>query len=213
MKVLFGISVAIVLIVGGVLMLTADTEPIMTDLELENQEIVETENEVYRNESYDFSFEVPVGLSVNEYTSEIVAIGQPTDGGFAAEAEVLVAQSGAEGGYENFNSFLFEVTRNMCAADGPTGTMYCENMVGENSFSTKNGLTGTEFYLSRIYENFVTGKRTEEEFGPFIAFTIQANTPESDFSALIIRPSVATESVNEELVRNVADTIQINASE
>src|SRR5690606_32807677 len=103
--------------------------------------------------------------------------------GFLAEAEVVVAQSGEEGGYENFNAYLFDTARNMCAADGPTGTMYCEAIVNEESFTTDTGLSGTRFYLTRIQENFTTGARIEDEFGPFIAFNLQANVPDSDFSA------------------------------
>ncbi len=173
------------------------------------------ERQVYESSTYGFSFEVPEGEDTYQYLPEFVAVGQSIEDGFNAEVEVVVAKSGEEGGYENFESFLFDSVRNMCAADGPSETIYCSELTEQESFESDSGLSGVHFYATRVHENFRTSERKEEKFGPFIAFNIQANTPDSKFSALIVRPAVSKSvmEIHTSLVEEIASSIKMNLVE
>lgn len=165
----------------------------------------------YRNAVYGFSFGVPQGQEVYEYIPEFVAVGQPIEGGFDADTEVVVAKSSDERNYRDFEEFLTESVRTMCAADGPNATQYCTQLTRQEPFESDSGLSGTRFYAVRIYENLATGEKREEQFGPFVAFNIQANTPDVIFSALIIRPAISKSAAEAalSLVAEIANTVYI----
>jgi hypothetical protein len=167
---------------------------------------------VYANSVYGFSFEIPEGYEYNKYTEEIISVGHKTEGGFDSSAEVQVSMSGGEGGYQSFDAFLFDSTKNMCAADGPRETIYCDRIIQEQPFETSLGLSGTVFYQNRVTKNLETGEEETDAFGPIFAFNIQANTPGSKFSALIVRaPSnLRPADVNSELIRQIAESIKID---
>lgn len=181
---------------------------------LRNSDRIQTntdERRVYTSQKYGFSFEIPPNYDVRKYTEEAVSLGHQSGDAFEAEAEVQIVNSGEEGGYESFNEFLFESMRTACAADSPNESVYCDKKIQTQPFTSSNGLSGEVFYLNRIHENLRTGSTTIDAFGPIFAFNIQANVPESNYSALVIRPpanSVAN-AVNSEFIRSIANTVQI----
>ncbi len=169
--------------------------------------------QTYTSDTYGFSFDIAAGYTYKEYTDEIIAIGNPVgQDGFDAVAEVNVVKSGGEGGYHSFNDFLFETSRNICAADGPGATIYCDKIMQRESYTTESGLESTRFYLNRVHENLDTGEKAESAFGPLFAFNIAANTPESKFSALVVRPpaNLTSGEIDAELVQNIADSVHVD---
>lgn len=169
----------------------------------------------YRNATYGYSFTYPTFVSIQEYTPEVVAIGNPTNGGFDAQAESAIVQSGNEGGYEDFNAFLFERGRTLCAADGPTESLNCTAIAERNEITTDTGLTATEIYFTLVRTNLETETETESRYGPVYAFNLGANVPDSDFAALLIYQPLASALVspNTPVVSDIANSVQIDRIE
>ncbi len=197
--------IAVIIVVGSYALHKADNTKVG----------MQDEGKVYTNETYGFSFEVPVGFEYNQYTDSISSVGHKTEAGFDSEADIGVIQSGGEGGYQSYDAFLFESTKNMCAADGPRETIFCNKIIEQQPFEVESGLSGTVFYQNRVTKNLETGEEEIDAFGPIFAFNIQANTPESKFSALIVRaPSnLPSGEVDSDLIRQIAQSIQIEKIE
>jgi membrane-bound inhibitor of C-type lysozyme len=167
----------------------------------------------YTSGKYGFSFDIAGGYTYKEYTDEIISIGTPVgEDGFDAVAEVHVVKSGGEGGYKSFDDFVFESSRNVCAADGPSATIYCDKVQSKEPYTSPNGLEGIAFYLNRVHEDLSTKEKAESAFGPLFSFNITANTPDSKFSALVVRPpaNLTAEEINSEMVRKIADSVRID---
>lgn len=141
----------------------------------------------YTNQMYGYSIVYADDLEVEEYTPEIVSIGTGNiAGGFDSVVDISVARSGGEGGYESFEEFAFERSRNFCAADGPSETIHCDTVESRTAFTSSTGVRGHELYLTLVHENFSTGASSTTRFGPVYAFDISDQVEGSAFSALLI---------------------------
>jgi hypothetical protein len=169
----------------------------------------------YRNDTYGYAFTFPNSVSIQEYTQQTVSVGTPTNGGFDAAADVSVVESGNEGGYENFEAFVFERGRTLCAADGPNESIDCTGIAERNEITTSTGLAAAELYFTLVRTNLQTGDSTESRFGPVYAFNIAPNVPNADFAALLVYQPLASalEQPDAALVRNIAESITIDRVE
>lgn len=210
---LLGIGLFAVVAIGFWLWLEPRDHAMEVAPESDNEAIQEMAT--YQSEEYGFSFTAPAMQDIHEYVPEVVAIGNATANGFETEAEFNVVLSEAEGGYASFEAFLFESTKNMCAADGPNETIYCTDIMNVEEFTTDSGLSGLKFYQHRVYENFTTGTKIEDRMGPIYAFDIKANVPDSDFATLIVRPSATLKEseVNNGLIDDLAHNLRIDRVE
>jgi hypothetical protein len=65
-----------------------------------------------------------------------------------------------------------------------------------------------------VHTNLKDGTQSVSSFGPVYAFNIQANTPDSKFSALFIYPPLSTyDKARPELVTGIASSLQIGKIE
>lgn len=172
------------------------------------------ERQLYQSERYGFGFEIPEGYEYFEYVPEVIAIGVPNVNGegFDSQVDVRLYTAGEDVGYERYEDFLFETLRNSCAADGPSETIYCEEVERHQPFTTSSDISGEVMYLSRTQENFSTGAMTQDGFGPHFVFNVSANVPNAQFAVLVVgAPAyLSADEVNSELVRQVAESVQID---
>lgn len=178
------------------------------------EEITEESPNTYLSDQYGFLFTV-ADKDIYEYTPEMIAIGHLIPDGFDADMEVNIMTSDAAADPMSYDEFVFEVTKNMCAADGPNETIYCDQIIDQQEFTNAQGLSGTVFFQRRIHENFATGERTEGRFGPIYTFDIGANVLTADHAAIFLRPSAVHEEgdIDEVLVRSVVDSLKIDRTE
>lgn len=165
----------------------------------------------YVSEEFGFSFTYPAHAALTVYTPASIALDANSLGGFnAADAEVVVLTSG-EDTYESYDAFVTDRLQSMCAADGPGGTVYCDDIRGEVAFTTNEGTAGTEAYLMRTEEDLATGKQDTERFGPVFAFDMSGNLGEVPYATLVVRPPLtdSAEQVNDTFVREIAQSIAV----
>lgn len=169
----------------------------------------------YESDAYGFSFSYPASLEAHPYTPEIIAVGTSTTNGFDTAVEVRILESAGEGGYENFAEFVFEHGRNLCAADGPTGSIECTRVIERVPFTTDTGVNGDAVSFELVARDFRAGSSATSTFGPVYAFNIAPNVPRSAFAALLVyQPLASVEAAAQPaLVRAVAASIRIDALE
>jgi hypothetical protein len=168
--------------------------------------------EEYREESrYGYSFLFPAEYDVLEFGFENISIGTRTEEGIDALAEVVVITAASTTDYTNFEDFVYGEARIACGTDTATEVVTCGDIEQVQPFSTGSGLSGTIFYISESRRTTATGATTEGGKGPFIAFNISASVPRYEYTALIVQPpfTLPLESVNSELLRQIADTVKL----
>lgn len=173
----------------------------------------EREAVTYVNDAYGFSFVVPDAYEIAEYAPESVSVGRAEDGTFRSAADVRVYQAGEGSGHDSFETFVVDTLRNMCAADGPGETIFCDQVESRDSFPAETGISGEVLYLHRVHEDLMTGAQEIGSFGPVIVYDFAANVPGAQFAMLAVSPpaDLASGDIDGQLVRSVAETVRIGA--
>ncbi len=163
------------LLVGSYLVLRGDSsEPVAAAL--------------YESSEYGYSFSYDSSLRLNDFTPEYQAIEDPVTEEPNELVQIAVEHASIMDEAESFDEYAMERAKAYCAADGPTGSLYCTRVTRHEPFTTNTGIVGVVFYLEMVHEVFGEG-RTTREAGPFYAFNISLDTPGSGHSALIVRPA------------------------
>jgi hypothetical protein len=198
----------ILLSIGGYV---AYTHSLRTDTASSNA--TTTQSVSYASPRYGFTFDVPEGYSHKEYAPESVSVGTPQGSdGFDSIADVRVYTAGEVTGYASYDGFVTETLKNMCAADGPQETIYCDAVEETQPFASASGLTGEALYLRRIHENLATKASTTDTFGPIFVFNIGANVPSQQFAVLAVEPpaNLPEDAVDMARVRAIAQSMKID---
>ena len=140
----------------------------------------------YENETYGYSFSYPRDYTVKEYTGEYVSVGIEEGESFTSVADISLHESVEEGVYANFDAFLLERGRTLCAADGPDQSISCTEVTKSTPFTSSAGVGGYEVYFTLEESTYSTGEVKTSTFGPVYAFDASAKTPDAEFSALLI---------------------------
>lgn len=187
-----------------------EAEERMPEADTEQQ----TGAEMYRNETYNYSFTYPTGWGVQEYTPEAIAIGSTTTQGFDSVAEVAVIKS-SDGEHQNYDAFFLEKAKILCAADSPTETINCGEITATSSYTADTGLAGEEFYLELLRTDLQTNETATSTFGPLYAFDIGPNATTSEFAALLVYQPLASylQEPQSSLVREIAGSVQTDLTE
>ncbi len=145
---------------------------------------------IYVSQQYGYGFTYPGTFQVLEYSPAYVAIGTTTRDAFNAIAniDVVTAELSSK---ESFEDFVHRSAMNMCAADGPHGSIRCVGVVRSSGILTRGGLQGELFSLKQINESLPSHATTTVERGPFFAFNISPNVPDKKFAALIVHVPIA----------------------
>lgn len=188
------IGACIVLLIGGFYVIST-TDPTETPVE-------QTEtNNIYTNSVHGYSLQYPSGTTVTETSSESVTFGN--------EVEASIVNVEGEAG-QTWQEAATAYLTNMCAADGPTGSFSCTEVLQSNTVTTQSGLEGIVVDLNGELQNFETGEKTVEGRGPFYAFPLANSATGSKL--LVVHPPLSqeTEDSATEMVRNIALTAQKN---
>lgn len=169
--------------------------------------------QIYQSDEYGFSFAIPKNMKVKEYAPESLAIGTSVgEESFDAVVNVRIYKAAREVGYSEYEQYVFESLKNTCAADGPTGTIYCDRVENRSDFTTSSGLSGEELYLHRVHEDFSNQTTDESASGPFYVFNMAANVPSAQFVILTIEPPVnqAVSDTTKARVESVANSLTLS---
>ena len=163
----------------------------------------------YQNDTYGYSFSYPSNKDFKEYSDLMQVIGTLEGDRMQADVEISVYESDPSIDIL-FENFIKRALLTSCAADGPTGSIECTEILSENTFTTQNGLQGTSYSLNWREENFETEETTTERKGPFIVFPLLPERS-SRFTALVIRPGfdVGAADVDTDLIEDIANSLQI----
>jgi hypothetical protein len=180
---------------------------------VENREPSDVVAQRYISDFYGFSFDYPTRYHIREYLPERISIGQIVQDGFIDDALVSI-EAGGEEGYGSYDEYLFDRTRQYCAADSPVVTISCDQIEQRQPFTTNSGLTGDAFYLRRVEQSIQTGQSTTTSYGPLFAFNITPNT-QHPYAALIIHPPLASTAADTvaPFIQIIAETVTIQRVE
>jgi hypothetical protein len=139
----------------------------------------------YANGTYGYSLSYPATLDVQEYLPEDVVFGHIDGDMVEGVAEARVVTVEGEPG-KSFAEAAADQFKNLCAADGPTGSLSCVGLKSADPFTTDSGVSGWRIVLIGEMTRFGTGTTTTTVFdkGPFYAFV--ATTSASATSAVVI---------------------------
>lgn len=165
----------------------------------------------YRNVAYGFSFSYPENLRVNEYSSQTLSVGTPTEDGFLSSAEVSIILGTETERFETFSAFAASKAKVFCSAEGPNSTSYCTEIKKRESFTTNAGASGERMNLVRKERMLDSAEETESLFGPVLVFNISGMVREAEFAGLFIYPPSGRE-ISAELLQDIAASIELGKS-
>ncbi|MCR4280142.1 MAG: hypothetical protein NUV82_01805 [Candidatus Komeilibacteria bacterium] len=164
----------------------------------------------YTNEVYNYTFTYPTDRTIEEYSADMVVVGLPQEDSVQSEAEVRVLTSFSDQEYGDFQSFVTQSLSNLCAADGPTGSIECEGIDSREDFSSDNLVNGEKIYLTQITRDFASDETSEDVQGPFYVFNISQRS-DSDYAILVLHAPLTQTEINENLISTMAKSLQYTA--
>lgn len=171
----------------------------------------EPTTKTYGNPAYGISLTYPAEYAIREYGPEMATIGTLSGETLLGVLEIEIARSGNEPGEDDYDMFVANTLRNSCAADGPSGSYSCTDVISRDPVKTPSGLTADEIYLKSEYQNVETDELVTDERGPFTVFNLGATAGGSGFTVLILRAptAVPVSEIDEQLIRTVRDSVQL----
>lgn len=166
----------------------------------------------FTSETYGFTFLYPRVYAVKAYTPKIIEVGAPMgEEAFDSVAGVAVVTD-ADYEAESFDAMVRTYILNLCAADGPTGSVTCDAVSSEAPYVSAAGLSGTEYMLDKVTHSFKSGTSSHEAFGPIFAFNISANVREGRFAALVVHPprAISPAASSTAVTRMIASSLRID---
>jgi len=124
----------------------------------------------YKDEKFAFRTSYPSNVTPRvSYSSVTWDLERDGRISFWAEKDSSETQS------MSFKDFAIHLARNLCAADGPMGSIYCTDPIDLAEFTNQQDIWGYKFYITQIEQsncNKVTGGCDEEisKKGPIVVF-------------------------------------------
>ncbi|MDP1624930.1 MAG: hypothetical protein Q8L64_04130 [bacterium] len=194
-------AVALVLVIIGV----AGFMSVRPDTDVPDQASADPGR--YENATYGYSFAYPEGHEARAYTPDYVAVGRTTGGSFDSSADVTIVRGD-----------IIESMLAMCAADGPNESMSCTSIRRQDPVETSTGFSGVRYFLNEAVTDTSTGITSVREKGPFFAFDISPNVPESARGYLVIHAPIAsgasgTSQLDQNLISGIVDSLRVSRVE
>ncbi len=145
--------------------------------ELKNQ--IETADwQTYRNEKFEFEFQYPKNYFLKQVTYSFLLLRE----GDAEETDWLFEVSIDTEWPDEMTFEELATNRGLlrCAADGPDGSVYCNEIVRRETFMNDSGVMGYKLYLNEINERYTQSgtKVSERTRGPVFVLDISEQVPE-----------------------------------
>jgi hypothetical protein len=109
----------------------------------------------------------------------------------------LAAETGRN--QELFRGYARAEAKNWCAADGPDGSVYCQDFKSEKPFTSRSGLDCLELYPVSTREDFASKTITKGMVGPVLA----AYLPQKNLPVLLMMSPVQGQLAPPALVREM----------
>ncbi len=104
---------------------------------------------------------------------------------------------------ELFRRYARHEAKNWCAADGPDGSVYCQEFQSEKPFVSRNGLDCLEFYPVSTREDFASKTKERGVVGPVLA----AYLPQKDLPVLLMMSPVQGQMAPPALVQEMREIL------
>jgi hypothetical protein len=171
-----------------------------------NQELLGYENRVHG-----FTLEYPNSLTIKENGSNFISIGSINRNIFRSEANVRILESTNESEYANFDAFILDTMRQLCFAETPTETMFCDNVISRESIKNVNDLNGEIITINFVREQRETGEKKSARWGSHYIFNMNPLEKNNEFKALIIEApfGISERHIDQKLLLSIAESLSI----
>ena len=165
----------------------------------------------YTNKTYNFAFNYPSTYHLKTFgdgyfdllnNSKIVLRASIEDAAF----KIFIKENNPTA--DIFHSFARQRCKIVCAADGPDGSTYCDEIESEREYISANGLRFLEFYLVMTRENYSDKTKKKSRVGPVYVVNLSMG---NRHLALIIYPgygALASESAKS-LAQGVIESVRL----
>lgn len=166
---------------------------------------------LYTNQTYNFSLQIPKDYLTEEYTDDIVAVGNKVDDVFnrVAEGRVLKSLPSDVTVDLSFEEFVAEKVRFLCGGESDSGLTSCTDIVDQQEFITASGIRGMTFYLTEVSHDILSTEVLQTVAkGPFYAVQLPSATEEGQLSSFVIHPPLALspDEVQSDLIKQLAES-------
>ncbi len=104
---------------------------------------------------------------------------------------------------ELFHRYARQEAKGWCSADGPDGSVYCQDFQSEKPFTSRSGLNCLELYPVSTREDFAQKTKEQGVVGPFFAVYL----PEKDLPVLLMIAPVQGQLASPGLVQEMREII------
>ncbi len=162
----------------------------------------------YENTVHGYSLSYPSTMDVREYGDENAVIGTIRPESVEGVAEARIVNVLSEPG-QTLQDAVAQQLQNLCAADGPTASFSCIDMLSVEPFTTEYGEQGFVLLLKGELKNLETGSVSEIPMGPYYILTLSTSATMS--KVLDIQPPLnknASEA-DRDTVRAIAESVRL----
>lgn len=142
----------------------------------------------YQNDTYGYTVTYPDTLEAKEYIPENVVLGVVDGEAIHAVVELRVFTVEGEQG-ETFIERASRELMNLCAADGPRGSLSCVGVASQEVFEAESGFSGTKLYLTAELQDFAASSTETFLKGPYYVFLAGTNATAS--RAMVVHAPLA----------------------
>ncbi len=104
---------------------------------------------------------------------------------------------------ELFHRYARQEAKGWCSADGPDGSVYCQDFQSEKPFTSRSGLDCLELYPVSTREDFASKTKEQGMVGPFFAVYL----PQKDLPVLLMMSPVQGQLATPGLVQEMREVI------
>lgn len=165
----------------------------------------------YISRQYKFALEYPTGYKLKRFADGFFALvgSQKVEVRSSVEDDtfrIFLRESKEKG--DTFKAFARERVKVICAANGPDGSSYCDNVESEREGTTRGGLRYLEFYLVMTREDLSTNSKETSRVGPI--YVVDISRPTQPL-ALMIFPEYGTLASQEttDAMRRMVETLRV----
>jgi hypothetical protein len=167
------------------------------------------ETKTYTNDTYGYAVSYPATLDVQEYLPEDVVFGHIDGDMVAGVAEARVVTIEGEPG-KTFIEAAADQLKNLCAADGPTGSLSCTGLKSADPFTTDAGIQGWRIVLAGKKETFgANATSTEFDKGPYYAFITKTGSTTTQAIVIHAPLNLSYEESDSAAIEAIAKTLTL----
>ena len=169
------------------------------------------ENITFISDRYKFTFDYPSDCKLKRYGDgyfDIVKDGEILLRGSVEDDVFKIFMRESKSTSDIFRSFARERVKVVCGADGPDGSVFCDEIEGEREFISENGLRVLEFHLIMTQENYSNHTKEKSTFGPvYIVDVSRIDHP----LALMFSPcgGVLASTLTKRMVVGIIETVKV----